>query len=187
MTFSFKSLAAAVALLIEFDLPPKALRMPSSKLGIYSQIPLKSWKSPGTGAKPMSTRTSNIAIAQAFLGDESDQDLRQMVGDWLGQFPDTEAGLRQLKALKKSIILVNGSKGHDIKDKADRVFALIANDYGSLWSCDGRPPGRPVSSPSGKKRVPLTLRIDPDLKAKAQESGLQFAPLLEQAIQDALQ
>jgi hypothetical protein len=135
----------------------------------------------------MPTRISNVAIAQAFLGDESDQELRQMVGDWLGQFPDAEAGLRHVKALKKSVILFGASNGQDVSGKANRVFALIANDYGTLWSCDGRSPGRPVSSPSGQKRVPLTLRIDPTLKAQAQEAGLQFAPLLEQAIQDALQ
>jgi hypothetical protein len=133
----------------------------------------------------MPTQISNVDIAQAFLGDKSDQDLRQMVGDWLGQFPDAESGLRHLKALKKSVILFGNSKSQDVKDRADRVFALIANDYGSLWTCD-RSPGRPVSSPSGQKRVPLTIRIDPTLKDKAQKAGLQFAPLLEQAIQQAL-
>jgi hypothetical protein len=133
----------------------------------------------------MPTRISNIDIAQAFLSDKSDQDLRQMVGAWLGQFPDAEAGLRHLKALKKSVILFGSSKGQNVKGRADRVFALIANDYGSLWTCD-RAPGRPTESPSGKPRENVTVRLDPDLREAAKAHHLKLGPLLEDAITQAL-
>jgi len=133
----------------------------------------------------MPTRISNLDIAQAFLTLTPDEDLRKMVGIWLGQFPDAESGLRHLKALKKSVILFGSSKGQDVKSKANRVFALIANDYGSLWTCD-RPPGRPIESPSGKPRENVTIRLDPDLRDKAKAHRLKLGPLLEEAITQAL-
>jgi hypothetical protein len=60
-----------------------------------------------------------------------------------------------------------------------RNITPLAAKYGS--------PGRPIESPSGKRRESVTVRIDPDLKAKALAHGLKLGPLLEEAIVAALQ
>lgn len=48
------------------------------------------------------------------------------------------------------------------------------------------PPGRPIEAPSGQRRESTTIRLDPKLKAAAQEAGLKLGPLLEEAIQQKL-
>lgn len=73
------------------------------------------------------------------------------------------------------------------------VEKISQNDFDKLWERVQREfpeeaptPGRPVSSPSGRKRVPLTVRIDPTLKERARKAGVQFGPLLEKAIKQRL-